>query len=117
MYNPHPGPSSAEANGDKPQIVQGIRLGKDSLVTVKDLEVALDAAVHINRILNQQLLDACELLRCAEADKHAYEAHVQRLAKQLAELKLLLAESGRLFAFTARHVMHTAVGNCSLLAE
>ena len=78
---------SADANGDR-QVVQGIRLGKHSLVTVKDLEVALDAAVHINRLLNQELITLSEQLRSAEADKHAWQAHARRLAAQLAEHKL-----------------------------
>lgn len=96
MYSTHPpGPNGAEANGDKPQVVQGIRLGKDSLVTVKDLEIALDAAVHVNRLLNQELKNLSEQLQAAEADRHAWEAHARRLARQLAEQKLAGPVSGR----------------------
>lgn len=71
------------------QAYQGIRLGKNSLVTVQDLEIALDAAVHINRHLNKELESVNEQLRRAEADKHAWEAQARRLAMQLAKHKLL----------------------------
>lgn len=82
----------AVANGGS-QVVQGIRLGKNSLATVQDLEIALDAAVHINKHLNRELHSLSEQLRCAEADKHAWEAHARRLAMQLAKYKL--ASGGR----------------------
>lgn len=75
-----------EANGT--QVVQGIRLGKHSLATIQDLEIALDAAVHINRHLNKELQHVSEQLRCAEADRLAWEAHAKRLALQLAKYKL-----------------------------
>lgn len=86
MHNPSPG--AAEANGNTPQAIQGIRLGKNSLATVQDLEIALDAAVHINRHLNRELEGLSEQLRRSEADKHAWEAQARRLAKQLAKYKL-----------------------------
>lgn len=80
-------PPAVEANGT-PQAVQGIRLGKNSLVTVQDLEIALNAAVHVNQLLNQELLKLSEQLQHAEADKHAWQAHARRLAMQLAQHKL-----------------------------
>jgi hypothetical protein len=48
----------------------------------------LDAAVHINKHLNQELSNLLEQLRTAEADKHAWEAHARHLAMQLAQHKL-----------------------------
>jgi hypothetical protein len=92
MHNP----GGAEANGGSGAqvVVQGIRLGKQSLTTVQDLEVALDAAVHINRHLNRELQSLSEQLSKAEADRHAWEAHAKRLAMQLAQHKLAAAEAG-----------------------
>lgn len=92
MHNP-----GAEANGGSGAqvVVQGIRLGKQSLTTVQDLEVALDAAVHINRHLNRELQSLSEQLNKAEADRHAWEAHAKRLAMQLAQHKLQAAEAGQ----------------------
>lgn len=91
MHNP-----AAEANGGSSTqvVVQGIRLGKQSLTTVQDLEVALDAAVHINRHLNRELQSLSEQLSNTEADRHAWEAHAKRLAMQLAQHKLAAAEAG-----------------------
>lgn len=88
--------AGAEANGGSGTqvVVQGIRLGKQSLTTVQDLEVALDAAVHINRHLNRELQSLSEQLSNAEADRHAWEAHAKRLAMQLAQHKLAAAEAG-----------------------
>jgi glutathione S-transferase len=83
MHNPVP----VEANGT-PQAVQGIRLGKNSLATVQDLEIALNAAVHVNKLLNEELQKLSEQLQHAEADKHAWQAHARRLAMQLAQHKL-----------------------------
>lgn len=84
MHNP----SGADANGSSTQVVQGIRLGEQSLTTVQDLEVALDAAIHINRHLNRELQNANEQLLNAQADRDAWQAHARRLAGQLAQYKL-----------------------------
>jgi hypothetical protein len=80
-------PVAVAANGT-PQPVQGIRLGKNSLATVQDLEIALNAAVHVNKLLNEELQKLSEQLQHAEADKHAWQAHARRLATQLAQHKL-----------------------------
>lgn len=60
---------------------------KDRLAKIEDLELALDAAVHVNRHLNTEIEAVLQQLLRAEQERAAWQEHARRLAKQLARYK------------------------------
>lgn len=64
-----------------------VRWSKDRLAKLEDLELALDAAVHVNRHLNKEIEIVVQQLQRAEQERHAWQQHARRLAKQLAKYK------------------------------
>lgn len=80
--------AAPEANGSSaPSVIRGIRFGKNSISTLHDLELALNAAVHVNQHLNLEIEAALQQLQRAEQERLAWEQHARSLALQLARHK------------------------------
>ncbi len=87
MPNSYNGPSHGPSNGS-------IRI-KDKLTRLEDLELALNAAVHVNRHLNKEIESVVQQLQRAEQERHAWQEHARRLARQLAKYKRAAAAGER----------------------
>lgn len=79
--------AGANGAGSGDGVVRGIRVGANALSTLADLELALNAAVHVNAALNEQIEAAVAQLARAEQERLAWEQHARRLAAQLARCK------------------------------
>eukprot|EP00879_Flechtneria_rotunda_P012306 GHRR01012853.1.p1 GENE.GHRR01012853.1~~GHRR01012853.1.p1 ORF type:complete len:360 (+),score=161.42 GHRR01012853.1:289-1368(+) len=65
----------------------GIRWSKDRLARIEDVELALDAAVHVNGHLNKEIEAVVQQLQRVEQERQAWQQHARRLAQQLAKYK------------------------------
>lgn len=75
-------PEDVATNGHRP-----IRWSRDRLVRIEDLELALDAAVHVNRHLNREIEGLIQQIDRERQQRQAWEAQAKRLAHQLAQCK------------------------------
>jgi septal ring factor EnvC (AmiA/AmiB activator) len=60
---------------------------------VEDLELALDAAVHVNQHLNREIEAILQQLQRSEHERRAWQEQARRLAKQLARYKRAVGEA------------------------
>jgi septal ring factor EnvC (AmiA/AmiB activator) len=86
--------SEGDINGGAVVVEKPVRWSKDRLAKLEDLELALDAAVHVNRYLNKEIEAVVQQLQRAEQERHAWQEHARRLARQLAKYKRAAAGVG-----------------------
>lgn len=85
-----------------------VRWSKDRLAKLEDLELALDAAVHVNRYLNKEIEAVVQQLQRAEQERHAWQEHARRLARQLAKYKRAAAGNQQQQQQQQRHTVEEA---------
>lgn len=73
-------------NGNK-DIDRPVRWSRDRLARIEDLELALDAAVHVNRHLNREIEGLIQQIDRERQQRQAWEEQAKRLAQQLAQHK------------------------------
>jgi hypothetical protein len=86
--------NEADFNGGAVVVEKPVRWSKDRLAKLEDLELALDAAVHVNRYLNKEIEAVVQQLQRSEQERHAWQEHARRLARQLAKYKRAAAGMG-----------------------
>lgn len=64
-----------------------ITWSNSQLARIEDLELALDAAVHVNRHLNKEIEGLLQQIEREKQQRQAWEQQAKRLAQQLSQYK------------------------------
>jgi predicted nucleic acid-binding Zn-ribbon protein len=119
-------PAAAGSNGmmacQSPTTHAKKRLGTVSgerFATLGDLELALQAAIHVNQHLNREIEAVLNRLHKAEQERTAWQQRAQHLAKQLAKERRLRSPAGeagrrRQHGHSARHAEQYIIPSSSV---
>ena len=106
-------PAVVESNGimacQSPTTHAKKRLGTVSgerFATLGDLELALQAAIHVNQHLNREIEAVLNRLHKAEQERTAWQQRAQLLAKQLAKERRLHSPAGEAWQFRHYRYFH-----------
>eukprot|EP00878_Enallax_costatus_P039869 GHUV01045797.1.p1 GENE.GHUV01045797.1~~GHUV01045797.1.p1 ORF type:complete len:441 (+),score=116.28 GHUV01045797.1:347-1669(+) len=89
---------SVVPNGNRP-----LRWSRDKLARIEDLELALDAAVHVNRHLNKEIEGLIQQIERERQQRLAWEEQAKRLAQQLSQHKRAAGQTSKQHNYDGQH--------------